>query len=127
MTDQTNPGQISVYATVQQAGIHRWPDAPDSVFYLRSDHRHIFHVCAEVRVGSCEREVEFIALKRDIEKMLASYRTGGDCEFGTMSCEQIALAVQRYLVRAGYNVSTVSVSEDGENGACIRWLHTVPV
>ena len=105
---------IQVFATFQFEGYHRWPEAPAEVDFLRSRHRHMFHVRVEKTVEHEDRNCEFIMLKHEaIETVEAAKRTALDHE--TWSCETWA----RYLVDA-MGLSKCEVSEDGENGAVVQ-------
>ncbi len=112
------PTLTLVYAQVQIEGIHFWQDAPMDVYYLRSPHRHIFHIKAAVQVNHDNREVEFIMLGHAIEAWLkisfGKTRKDGALDLGQMSCEQLA---QNLL--DDFGLYSCEVSEDGENGAII--------
>lgn len=98
-------------------GFHLWSDAPDSVAFLRTLHRHIFHVTAELQVTHDNRELEFVLVKRDLQRKIALLYP--DKLVG--SCEMVARDIYHYL-KSKYGVDravTVSVSEDGENGAVL--------
>jgi hypothetical protein len=105
--------------------MHYWPEAPDTVMFLRSPHRHEFHVEVELPVEHDDRDVEFILLKGIAWNILRSWHGWADplqhaalLDFGTNSCEMIAryLAV-RLIKHYGVTWAQVTVSEDGENGA----------
>lgn len=88
---------------------HRWKDAPEEFAYLRDFHRHLFHVTAELIVKKLDREVEFISLKHSIDDWLRDRWHGKRLE---LSCEQMA-----HKILKQFHLNTISVSEDGENGA----------
>jgi hypothetical protein len=95
-------------------GWHNWPEAPEHRAYLRSEHRHLFHVEVAVSVEHHDREVEFHDLLDLCKK---------DCpgpSLGRHSCEDIA---QQFiaLVSATYpgRAYRVSVWEDNEVGATV--------
>lgn len=104
----------TIFVTTQFEGIHCYPDAPDEVAFLRSPHRHMFHVRATLEVFHDDRELEFILVKRALDQFV----TGDALQH--RSCEMIAREILNFL-RAKYGVrsSAVEVSEDGENGATI--------
>lgn len=99
---------------------HRYPKAPDAVWYLRNLHRHLLHIEVTVEVVHNERDIEFIMLKHEVERYydslgLDSYKTPHE----EISCEQIAELIISML-RRHYGPDrdiAVSVMEDGENGA----------
>jgi hypothetical protein len=82
------------------------------VAFLRERHRHVFHVRGELEVTHTDREVEFILLKRELERVIASINGETTLEW---SCEHWAL----YLLGA-LQLDRVEVSEDGENGAIVE-------
>lgn len=105
-----------IFVTTRFEGIHCWPDAPDEVAFLRSPHRHEFHVRLEIEVYHAEREVEFIIEKRALDAWLrsADFDTSASCE--TMACAIFEWARSRHPVE---RCIKVEVSEDGENGAIV--------
>lgn len=106
--------QKFIWVTFQKEGIHRYPDAPAGVEFLRNDHRHIFHFKVELEVFHDDRDVEFILFKRELENL---YRTN-TLQLDYKSCEMIADDLAFYITRKYENRDLViTVSEDGENGA----------
>lgn len=101
-----------VYCRTQFEGFHRWPDAPAEVEFLRTRHRHLFHVRLEVEVTHANRQVEFILLKRALNSAIASLTAQGKTE--TWSCEQWANTLCSMM-----DAVTCDVSEDNENGAIV--------
>ena len=104
-----------VWVTESFVGFHRWKEAPDSHSFLRSYHRHVFHVKIGVAVDHNDRDVEFFALKDYLKTHLEDFE-GGQFE---LSCEQIADILVAEFVKDGYQIQLAEVSEDGENGATI--------
>jgi hypothetical protein len=102
-----------VVVRLQFQGIHSWPDAPDGVSFLRSPHRHVFHVEGRKVVDHSNRDVEFITLKNDVERWLASrfQWPHGIADMGHLSCEMVA----EELVNE-FGLAECIVFEDGENG-----------
>ena len=102
----------------QFEGLHCWPEAPDEVFFLRNLHRHIFHVRARMNVSHLDREMEFILVKRQLEKYVKENFFEGGISLGRKSCEEMAGMLMHHIAEK-YNRSMVlvEVSEDGENGA----------
>lgn len=119
-------------------GFHRWLDAPQAFKYLRSWHRHEFHIKCEIEVGG-NREFEFIALKDTITQYLLD-RLGlkhgmfldlPDKGFEThivldndaapeQSVEGLAYFIAKYLKDDVDKRVRVTVMEDGENGATVE-------
>lgn len=102
--------------------IHSYPDAPEEVSFLRSPHRHLLHIAAEIEVFSDDRELEFILVKRDLDLYLKCLKLDTP---SISSCERIGHLILEHLqIKYGDNRDiTVSVSEDGENGAVIKYKH----
>jgi hypothetical protein len=122
-----------VWVTFRKEGIHRYPAAATDpalatgdeydVSFLGVPHRHIFHFRVWIDVLHNDRDIEFIQFKRWLENL---YRDG-TLALDYKSCEMMSddLYVQissRYPDRAVW----IEVSEDGENGALIRYETTHP-
>lgn len=101
---------MMIVVNLQFEGFHHWPKAPVEHAFLRSRHRHMFHVRAGKRVTHGDREIEIIDLKRRMQKWID--RLGP--EFGTKSCEQLA---EDFVDE--FDLDFCSVMEDGENGALV--------
>lgn len=103
----------------QFEGFHHWPQAPEPVAFLRSVHRHMFHVVLMIEQKHDDRDLEYVLLKRELtaqcEKVL-------DLLPESRSCEMIAakLALMFSLKYPNRRVKC-EVSEDGENGAEVEW------
>lgn len=107
---------IEVWSTVRLTGFHRWPAAPEHRSYLGVRHRHIFHITAHITVSHHDRDVEFHDLRDLIEGWWSPER-------GAQSCEHIAVDLREHLtVKHGLTVTEVTVSEDGYDGARLRWV-----
>ena len=115
-----------IYVTTQFEDVHCYPDAPEAVAFLRTPHRHMFHVKATIEVGHLDRELEFILVKREVEKLCAVIRCAIKPE--VKSCERLAKQLAQALSKqygwlidySGFERArniTVEVNEDGENGA----------
>jgi len=106
--------QTFIQVKFQKEGIHKYPDAPDEVAFLRYPHRHMFHFTVTVEVFHDDRDIEFILLKRELESL---YDTGV-LELDYLSCEMIADDLYEYIENAYPGRRTkIEVFEDGENGA----------
>lgn len=101
-----------VLVSFQFEGFHSWPQAPDEVAFLRDRHRHIFHVRAKKRVQHEDRDVEFILLKRELER--CAQRLSPSTLVQYWSCETWAT----HFVRT-YDLAECEVWEDKENGALV--------
>lgn len=103
-----------VIARVQVEGIHRWPDAPGYVYWLRHPHHHTFHVTVWRRVEGVEREVEIITLGHVVEQFFAKRYGAPVAQFDTMSCEAIA-----EVLLNEFALERAEVLEDGRHGAAV--------
>ena len=119
-----------IWVTWQKEGIHKYPAAATDpnladVSFLASPHRHIFHFRVWIDVFHNDRDVEFIQFKRWCESLYNSDNSVLSLDY--KSCEMMAddLYIQiasRYPGR----VVHIEVSEDGENGALIKYELTQP-
>lgn len=103
----------TITVRVRVEGFHCWPGAIPEAEWLAARHRHLFHVEVESVVQHDDRDREFILFGREIRALLRE-RFGSPCEFGSLSCEQIA-----GLLLSHFDALRVSVFEDGENGATV--------
>ena len=135
----------------RQEYFHKWSRAPEdpSFEYLRNLHRHELHIRVELGVFGFDREIEFIALKDDLDLFLKRTISGKNVLYEThsadpsdtitewerlhgsifrneASCEEIASFLGEYLRRTydDRRESLVEVLEDGENGAVVEWTST---
>ena len=119
-----------IWVTFRKEGIHKYPAAATDpnlatgdeydVSFLANPHRHIFHFRVWLGVTHNDRDVEFIQFKRWLEQLYSSAQ--GVLSLDYKSCEMMAddLYVQiaaKYPGRAVW----IEVSEDGENGALIKY------
>lgn len=99
-------------------GIHNWGNAPDEAYYLRSEHRHLFHVICTKEVFHDDRDVEFINFAREVKTYLETVlypERKADCVYlGQQSCEMIA---KKLLDK--YDLFECEVWEDMENGGLV--------
>ena len=117
-----------IWVTFQKEGIHCYPAAATDlalatgdeydVSFLGTPHRHIFHFRVWIDVVHNDRDIEFIQFKRWLENLYKE----GTIKLDYKSCEMMAddLYLQiaaKYPNRAVW----IEVSEDGENGALIKY------
>ena len=117
-----------IWITFQKEGIHCYPAAATDpalatgdeydVSFLASPHRHIFHFQVWIDVVHNDRDIEFIQFKRWLENL---YRDD-TLQLDHKSCEMISddlylQIAQKYPDRSVW----IEVSEDGENGALIKY------
>ena len=107
----------SILVKTNFEGLHQYVNAPNEVAFLRDLHRHIFYVEAEIEVFDDDRELEFVIVKRAINKFLYSKPFSS-----TASCEQMARQIAKYLVEQfGSRNICVTVLEDNENGGRVYY------
>ena len=122
--------QRQIWITWQKEGIHKYPAALTDpaladVQFLGYPHRHMFHFRVWIDVFHNDRDLEFIQFKRWCESLYNS--DNSVLSLDHKSCEMISddLYIQiasRYPGR----VVHIEVSEDGENGALIKYELTQP-
>ena len=123
-----------IWVTFRREGIHCYPAAATDprlntageydVSFLASPHRHIFHFRVWVDVFHNDRDIEFIQFKRWLENLYRDSTLSLDYK----SCEMMAddlydQIASRYPDRAIW----IEVSEDGENGALVKYETHRPV
>jgi len=107
-----------IWVTFRREGIHQYMKAPDDVDFLRHPHRHVFHFKVWIEVFSDDRDIEFIRFKREIEGLYGD----GILALEHRSCEMMADELHAYIAQKYPNRDVwIEVSEDGENGAFIRY------
>lgn len=105
-----------VWITSRFEAFHKYPDAPNEVKFLRNSHRHVFHVQLSVYTEK-SREVEFFLLRKDLDRIV---RPLNKQNLDSLSCEGIAVLIATKLAFK-YSLASITVSEDGENGATLSW------
>ena len=128
--------QRQIWVTFCKEGIHKYPAAATDpalatgdeydVSFLASPHRHMFHFRVWIDVFHNDRDVEFIQFKRWCESLYNS--DNSVLSLDHKSCEMMAddLYIQ-IATRYPGRVVHIEVSEDGENGALIRYELTNPL
>jgi hypothetical protein len=105
-----------IWVTFALPGIHRYPNAPDDVAYLRDPHRHLFKFRVTVNVLHNDREIEF---HQFLNFCTSQYATG-TLQLNYKSCEMLAEELITVLSEKYKNrLFEVEVSEDGECGAIV--------
>jgi hypothetical protein len=117
-----------IWITFRKEGIHKYPAAATDpnlatgdeydVSFLANEHRHIFHFKVWISVEHSDRAIEFIQFKRWLENLYSQETLQLDYK----SCEMMAedLYEQIAAKHPGREV-WIEVSEDGENGALIKF------
>lgn len=112
-----------IWVKFTKHGIHKYPDAPEEVAYLRDPHRHLFHFKVTITVFHHDREIEFHLF----QNWLLSLFERGDLQLDYKSCEMLASELLGKVLDKydclHRNVS-VEVSEDDECGAVITSVAT---
>jgi len=123
----SNAAKRFIWATFQREGIHKFPAAATDpkladVAFLANEHRHIFHFNVAIEVFHNDRDIEFIQFKRWLESLYQ-----GTLELNFKSCEMISDDLYEVIASRypGRDIE-ITVSEDGENGATIRYNTTKP-
>ena len=108
----------NIWVTFQKEGIHKYPDAPDEVDFLRHPHRHMFHFKVQIEVYNDDRDIEFFIFKRWLESLYAD----DILQLDYKSCEMMAddLAKQIKDKYPGRRLSN-DVSVDCENGCHVEY------
>ena len=108
----------TIWVTFQKEGIHKYPDAPKEVEFLKYPHRHIFKFKVAIEVFHGDRDIEFFIFKRWLESLYAD----DILQLDYKSCEMMAddLAKQIKDKYPGRRLS-IDVSEDGENGCHVEY------
>jgi hypothetical protein len=113
----------TIWVTFQREGIHKYPAALEDpklaeVSFLGYPHRHMFHFKVEIQVFHDDRDIEFILFKRELEKQFDE----GVLQLDFKSCEMISDDLAAYITNQYPGRSmTITVSEDGENGATAQY------
>lgn len=117
-----------IWVTFRKEGIHMYPAAATDpklatgdeydVSFLGTPHRHIFHFKVYIAVTHDDRDIEFIQFKRWLEKCY----NDGTLELNHKSCEMIARELNATIsARYPSRETWIDVSEDGENGAFLKF------
>jgi hypothetical protein len=123
----------TIFVTFQKEGIHCYPAAATDpqlatgdeydVSFLGTPHRHIFHFRVWIEVEHLDRAIEFIQFKRWLEHL---YRDG-TLQLDYKSCEMMAEDLYLQIAAKYPNKEVwIEVSEDGENGALLKFKLTKP-
>ena len=123
-----NHAQRQIWVTFQREGIHCYPAAATDpalatgdqcdVSFLAHPHRHIFHFRVSIDVWHNDRDIEFIQFKRWLENLYKEGTLRLDYKSCEMMSDDLYLQIAaKYPDRAIW----IEVSEDGENGALIKY------
>ena len=108
----------SIWVTFQKEGIHKYPNAPKEVEFLKYPHRHIFKFKVQIEVYDNDRDIEFFIFKRWLEGLYAD----DTLELDYKSCEMIADDLAKEIKdKYSDRWLAIDVSEDGENGCHIEY------
>jgi len=90
--------------------IHRWPEAPKHLEYLKHSHRHVFSVDVTFTVNQDDRQIEFFEAKDTLDAMIKNLWHKRD--IGSLSCEMMAKKTLHHLAKEKWPIHQVSVYED---------------
>jgi len=119
-----------IWVTFQKEGIHKYPAAATDpelatgdeydVSFLGYPHRHIFHFRVWIDVHHNDRDIEFIQFKRWLESLYNGQ--GAVLSLDYKSCEMMSDDLYLHISNRYPDRSIwIEVSEDGENGALIKY------
>lgn len=112
--------KTSIIVKSRFVGFHQYTTAPDNVAFLRSRHRHVFGVRAQIEVKHDDRELEFFTVQTAMNAFLNQVYEGKSFR---KSCEMMAAEVVEYLLHLyGERGLRVEVSEDDENSGVVETL-----
>jgi len=122
--------QRQIWVTFQKEGIHCYPAAATDpalatgdeydVSFLGYPHRHIFHFRVWIDVLHNDRDIEFIQFKRWLESLYNGQ--GAVLSLDYKSCEMMSDDLYIHIATRYPDRSIwIEVSEDGENGALIKY------
>lgn len=103
----------TIWVNFTDARFHRWPQATGKREYLRSLHRHLFHIKVSTTVQHDDREIEF----HDLLEMAKVEFVKMDVK--DMSCEAMARALGKILAHRYGRDFIIDIAEDGECGATV--------
>jgi hypothetical protein len=117
-----------IWVTFRKEGIHMYPAAATDpklatgdeydVSFLGTPHRHIFHFKVYIQVFHDDRDIEFIQVKRWLEKLYNE----GTLQLNYKSCEMISDDLHAEITARYPNREIwIEVSEDGENGSFTKF------
>jgi len=121
--------KIFIYTTFQKEGYHCFPEAKSDpkfktddyldVSHLGERHFHYFYFKVWIEVNGMNRDIEFIQLRRWIEKQYESK----SLELNNASCEMLADQLVNILcVKYPNSEIRVDVSEENINGAIVEYI-----
>lgn len=107
-----------IWVTASQEFVHKYPNAPRNVSFLRNEHRHKFMFKVYIEVRTNDRDIEFILFQRFIKGILSKM----DFDLFEKSCEMIANDINSQVKERFPNRKIkIEVSEDGENGVLMKY------
>lgn len=114
---KTKKMRMQITVKTRFSALHAWEDIPPDhpMQFLKTPHRHEFHVTAKWPVYHDNRDREFILAKQELDQFIATRwgpQNGTPRYIGSMSCEMLAQEIMD-----AFGCSYVQVEEDGENGA----------
>jgi len=106
-----------VITQIKIEGFHYYPNAPKEVSFLSDKHRHTFTIKCAYKVKDLNREKEIFICRDEVNEYL-NETFGNPCQFGSMSCEMIALEVLEFGQDDG--MVSCEVWEEETGGAIVE-------
>ena len=113
--------KYKIYAKIKTTfnATHQWKKCNiKEVKFLRHEHFHQFYVTVYIEQFHSDRDIEYIAFKKWLDKKLSKYNYKN---IGQMSCEDIAIDIKRMIEKKyPFRDVIVEVSEDNQRGAIVQ-------
>lgn len=106
--------KIKVICQNHIEGYHQFDKATGNVAFLKHSHRHVFYITTTFNVTHTDRDIEIFTKEKLIKHKIQT-QFGNPCEFGNMSCEDIAV----WIIKNIGGVYSCKVTEDGAGGAIV--------
>jgi hypothetical protein len=120
-----------IWVKFTKEGIHYYPEAATDpklatgdefdVSYLAHPHRHIFHFQVWISVTHNNRDIEFVQFKHWLEKLYTEKTLVLDHRSCEMMADELYIEINK---KYNWREVWIEVSEDGENGAFLKWADT---
>lgn len=110
---------IKVRNEIEMVHLFSKADPASPTYFLKFPHRHIFKIASKVQVFHDDREVEFFALKQEIQEALLDFKENRN--HTDFSCETIAGHLFEFIEETfgSSRMIEIEASEDGENSAIV--------
>ena len=113
--------RYKIYAKIKTtfSATHQWKKCNiEEVKFLKHEHFHQFYVTVYIEQFHCNRDIEYIAFKKWLDKKLSKYNYKS---IGQMSCEDIAIDIKQMIEKKYPSRDViVEVNEDEQRGAVVQ-------